>query len=198
MKTLGKQKEISSASHKLDAQSKEFQGKLSFILHAIKVILILSFTESPYLRNAEETIKNIKTLFSNYEKQDINISLLSFIFINLGGILSNQIPSNSYGLQAITEFNKYLTNQIEFQQFFENFIKLLKEVILLVKKNGSRSNSIKTINDFSDYLTNYSQKLDIVKKASSLKNIEEEEKMQSAKEEDKIRKKKLKKKVIII
>ena len=51
MKKLTKQKEINSAKSKLDAQRTEFQGKLSFFFNTLKVIVILSFTKSPYIRN---------------------------------------------------------------------------------------------------------------------------------------------------
>ena len=51
MKELTKQKEINSAKIKLDAQRREFQVKLSFIFNTLKVIVILSFTELPYIRN---------------------------------------------------------------------------------------------------------------------------------------------------
>ena len=185
MKTSNEQKEISSATNKIDAQPIEFQGKLSFILHTLKIIVIISLTESPYIRNAEDKIEKIKALFSNYEKQDINQSLLQFILVQVGGLLTQQLPTNSYGLKAITEFSKYLKNQIEFQQFFESLIKLLKEVISFVKIRGSRANSIQIINDFSNYLTNYSNKLEKVKNASSLENVEEGEKIQSTKKENK-------------
>ena len=183
MKALGNQKELSSTTNKIDAQSIEFQGKLSFILHTIKIIVIISLAESPFIRNVEAKIERIKALFSNYEKQDINQSLLQLILVQVAGVLTQQRPTNTYGLQAINEFSKYLKNEIEFQQFFESLIKLLKEVILFVKR-GTRASSIQIINDFSNYLTNYSNKLKKVKNASSLKNIEEEEKIQSAKKEN--------------
>jgi hypothetical protein len=183
MKALGNQKELSSTTNKIDAQSIEFQGKLSFILHTIKIIVIISLAESPFIRNVEAKIERIKALFSNYEKQDINQSLLQLILVQVAGVLTQQRPTNTYGLQAINEFSKYLKNEIEFQQFFESLIKLLKEVILFVKR-GTRASSIQIINDFSNYLTNYSNKLKKVKNASSLENIEEEEKIQSAKKEN--------------
>ena len=188
MKTIGKQKEISSTINKIDAQPIEFQGNLSFILHTIKIIVIISLIESPYTRNAEDKIKAIKTLFSKYEKQNINESLLPFILNKVGGILTKQLPTNSFGLRAVIEFTNYLKNQIEFQQFFESLIELVKEVISHVKKTGSKTNLIQIINDFSNYLTNYSNKLEKVKNASSLENIEEEEKIQSGKKENKKKK----------
>lgn len=171
-------KGISLDKNKLDSKTSEFQGKLSFIFNTIKVLLFLSFTESPYARNTEETIKEINTLFIQYEESNTNKTLFEFLLVNLLKPLESKLPKQAFGFKAIIEFIKFLKDQTKFQQFFRNLIALVKQAILLVQKNGSKYDSIKIINEFLDYLNNYSKQLDILKMASS-STKKQEEKIQS-------------------
>ena len=189
MKASGKQKEANSAKNKSEDNLIDFKGKFSFIFKTLKVIYILSFTESPYIRDPEGKINQINELFHNYEVQALYKSLGELVLIKLNGLLMGQSPTNKYAIKVLVLFGKYLQNKIRFQKFFEDLLALIRDVISFVKSNGSKSNSIKIINEFGDYLNDYSQKLDSVKKASSLKNNEEEEKILSANDYDNMIKK---------
>lgn len=189
MKASDKQKEANSSKNKSEDLHIDFKGKFSFIFKTLKVIYILSFTETPYIRDLEGKINQINKLFHNYEEQTLYNSLSDLVLIKLNGPLKIQSPTNKYAAAVLVLFAKYLQNKIRFQKFFEDLLVLIREVISFVKRNGSKSNSIKIINEFGDYLNDYSQKLDSVKKASSLKNNEEEEKILSANDYDNMIKK---------
>ena len=189
MKASDKQKEANSSKNKSEDLHIDFKGKFSFIFKTLKVIYILSFTETVYIRDLEGKINQINKLFHNYEEQTLYNSLSELVLIKLNDPLKIQSPTNKYAMAVLVLFAKYLQNKIKFQKFFEDLLALIREVISFVKINGSKSNSIKIINEFGDYLNDYSQKLDSVKKASSLKNNEEEEKILSANDYDNMIKK---------
>ena len=189
MKASDKQKEANSSKNKSEDLHIDFKGKFSFIFKTLKVIYILSFTETVYIRDLEGKINQINKLFHNYEEQTLYNSLSELVLIKLNDPLKIQSPTNKYAAAVLVLFAKYLQNKIRFQKFFEDLLVLIREVISFVKRNGSKSNSIKIINEFGDYLNDYSQKLDSVKKASSLKNNEEEEKILSANDYDNMIKK---------
>ena len=189
MKASGKQKEANSAKNKSEDHHIDFKGKFSFIFKTLKVIYILSFIETPYIRDPEGKINQINELFHNYEEQTLYKSLGELVLIKLPGPLNSQSPTNKYAMEVLVLFGKYLQKKIRFEQFFEDLLALIRKVISFVKSNGSKSTSIKIINEFGDYLNDYSQKLDSVKKASSLKNNEEEEKILSANDYDNMIKK---------
>ena len=189
MKASDKQKEANSSKNKSEDLHIDFKGKFSFIFKTLKVIYILSFTETVYIRDLEGKINQINQLFHNYEEQTLYNSLSELVLIKLNDPLKIQSPTNKYAMAVLVLFAKYLQNKIKFQKFFEDLLALIREVISFVKINGSKSNSIKIINEFGDYLNDYSQKLDSVKKASSLKSNEEEEKILSANDYDNMIKK---------
>ena len=134
-------------------------------------------------------MNEINKLFHEYEEQALYISFCDVVLVKLYGPLQSQSPTNTFALKVLVLFGNYLEKKINFQKFFIDLIALIREVISFVKRNGSKSNSIKRINDFGDYLNDYSTKLDSAKRASSLKNNEEEEKIHSANDYDNMIKK---------
>lgn len=178
MSASTKKKEINLDQKNLNFNITQFKGKFSFIYNTLKILLVLSFTESPDIRNIEDKIKEINTLFTQNEKNDLKKALFSFIIMTLPKSLHNQLPKDGFGIKALVAFTKFYNNKIELEQLSEKLIELLKEAILLVQKNGSKSISIKIIDEFWDYITNYSKQLDRVKKELS-STKEEETKVQS-------------------
>ena len=181
MNTSTKKKEINLDKKNLNINITQFKGKFSLIYNTLKILLILSLTESSDIRNKEDKIKEINSLFAQNEKNDLKKALFSFIIMTLPKSLHNHLPNDGFGIKALVDFTKFLNNKIELEQLSEKLIELLKQEILLVQKNGSKHISIKIIDEFWDYITNYSKQLDRIKKELS-STKEEETKVQSEKD----------------
>ena len=157
-----------------------FKGKFEFIFKIINVLIILSLSECQFSdkNTKNDRLKKYDDLFKKLENE-MNLSTKSSFQKELfNAILTDMKLFNTKLIQIVfsvlDKFKQFMTRVINIDVFLEVLITSLKSAITQIKEKNGKNRTFNMINEFYQYLEEFSEKINNLKQVVSKKNSKKE------------------------
>ena len=157
-----------------------FKGKFEFIFKIINVLIILSLSECQFSdkNTKNDRLKKYDDLFKKLENE-MNLSTKSSFQKELfNAILTDMKLFNTKLIQIVfsvlDKFKQFMTRVINIDAFLEVLITSLKLAIIQIKEKNGKNRTFNMINEFYQYLEEFSEKINNLKQVVSKKNSKKE------------------------
>ena len=158
-----------------------FKGKLELIFKIMNVLIILSLSECQFSdeNTKYDCLKKYDDLFKKLENEMVLSTKNSFQKELFNAILTDMKLFNTKLAKVIfsvlDKFKQFMTRVINIDVFLEVLITFLKSAITQIKEKNGKNRTFNIINEFYQYLEEFSEKINNLKQVVSKKKFEGEE-----------------------